>query len=421
MVESISTQKLNAAIGKIDEATRGPNAKIPGIVCVAVNRNGDLILSHASGLTKLGGESPMSLGTVLWLASCTKLLTGIACMQLVEQGRLALDDAAQLDGLAPELKKRKVLTKGPGGEYTLVPQERPITLRMLMTHTSGFGYAFDDLNISDWARPIGLDDFGGRQEEVLLRPLVFQPGTAFQYGVSMDWVGLIIERVTGMSLEKYFQTYIFAPLGINDIAFRPTQDMKRRLGYMHQRAPDGSLSVTDHLLRHALVTDESDEPFCMGGCGCFGTPREYAKILSVLLNNGTCPKTQAKLLNPETIRHMFTDQIPTLPIDLNEPCPSAKPHLANPCPIIHKPGNPTNGWGLSFALSHQKSEKGRAAGSASWEGLANLYWFADRESGVAMVFAAQVLPYGDYQVVRLCEEVERLVYESRGTEARSSL
>ncbi|KAI9037559.1 serine hydrolase domain-containing protein [Aspergillus affinis] len=155
MAENLSSRKLNAAVAKIDEATRGPNPKVPGIVCVVVDQNGDSILSHASGFVGLNGQSPMTLDTVSWLASCTKLLTGIACLQLVEQGRLALDEAAQLDRLALELKERKVLTKDSGDRYRLVPQERAITLRMLMTHTSGFGYA-----LMTWIYVRGRDQSG---------------------------------------------------------------------------------------------------------------------------------------------------------------------------------------------------------------------------------------------------------------------
>ncbi|KAK6837555.1 hypothetical protein RU639_001639 [Aspergillus parasiticus] len=409
-----ATRDVRASITRMNEATSGPNPKLPGVVSIAVARDGSPILSHASGDMKLGGESPMTLDSVFWIASCTKLLTGIACMQLVEQGKLALDDTAELDHLAPELKELKVLTRDSNGSYTLVPQERQITLRMLMTHTSGFGYAFDDVKLCDWARPTGIDDFSGRREDVLLRPLVIQPGTGFQYGVSIDWVGVIIERATKMTLQEYFQKFIFAPLDIKDLAFSPTRDMKQRLAYMHQRAADGSLSVTDHLLRHALVEPvyATNESFYMGGCGCFGTPREYSKILAMLLNNGTCPKTKAQILKLQTIQQMFTDQIPQYPIYHNDYCQSAKPTLANNCPIIPKPGNLTDGWGLTFMLSHERSETGRAAGSASWEGLANLYWFADRVNGIAMIFATQVLPYGDLEAVRLFQAIEKDVYES---------
>lgn len=104
---------------------------------------------------------------------------------------------------------------------------------------------------------------------------MFQPGTAFQYGVSIDWVGVIIERVTNMSLEEYFRTFIFEPLEVTDIAFFPGGEMNSRLAYMHRRKSDGSLIFSDHLLRHSL-TSTNNLGWCMGGCGCFRTLKDYS-------------------------------------------------------------------------------------------------------------------------------------------------
>ncbi|KAB8262171.1 beta-lactamase/transpeptidase-like protein [Aspergillus pseudonomiae] len=362
-------------------------------------------------------------------------------MQLVEQGKLALGDAFQLDRLAPELKELKVLTRDSSESYTLVPQERRITLRMLMTHTAGFGHAFDDVKLSDCARPTGIDDFSRRREDVLLRPPVFQPGTGFQYGVSIDWVGVIIERATKTPLEEYFQTYIFSPLGVKDIAFYTTQTMKQRLVYMHQRAADGVLSVTDQLLRHTLVepryaTNEKilygwlwmlrDAEGVFENHGYAAQQRNLSEDerADIEVRNGTALVLTTPYVfqfthtNLVLCKEIFTDQIPQYPIYHNYYCQSAKPTLANSCAIIPKPGNPTDGWGLTFMLSHEKSETGRAAGSASWEGLANLYWFADRVNGIAMIFATQILPYGDLEAVKLFRAIEKGVYASCGLTTR---
>ncbi|KGO56661.1 Beta-lactamase-like protein [Penicillium expansum] len=398
----------------IDDLTSGPTPKIPGVVCIAVNRKGDQIFSHASGPTKLNGSEPMTLDTVFWLASCTKLLTGIACMQLVEQGRLSLDDPDQLDTIVPELKDLKVLSKDESGNFKLVAQKNRITLRMLLTHTSGFGYAFDNDELCTWARPVGLDDFSGRREDVLYRPLTQQPGSGFTYGVGIDWVGEVVERVTNASLEDYFNRNILTPIGADEIRFFPGLKMKDRLAYMHFRDANGALSVQDHICRNSLQSNPniSGHRFCMGGCGAFGTPLHYTKVLATILNDGTCPKTNYQLLKPETIQDMFTDHIPKFPIHRNELSHAAKANLANSCPIIPEPGDPTDGWGLTFALSHEESPTGRSKGTASWEGIANLYWFADREKGIAMIIATQILPYGDFEVVRLYRKIEENIYAS---------
>lgn len=149
--------------------------------------------------------------------------------------------------------------------------------------TAGFGYPFSHPQLSEYSLPIGYDEFSGQTSDVLDLPLLNQPGTKFDYSVSIDWAGVLVERVTGLSLNEYFQQQIFEPLGIRDISFFPGANMKRRLAYMHHRAEDGSLTVADHLYRFALMERKSpeaaaEERFCSGGAGCFGTIGEYCSI-----------------------------------------------------------------------------------------------------------------------------------------------
>jgi CubicO group peptidase (beta-lactamase class C family) len=222
-------------------------------------------------------------------------------MQLVEQGKLALDDSVQLELLAPELKRVRVLERDENNGFRLNRKERSITLRMLLNHTckktpnpschftltlkfhvrpiiAGFGYAFEDIKLRDWSRPVGIDDFSGNPNDVLHGPLVSQPGTKFQYGVGLDWVGTLVERVTGLSLEEYFQTFILRPLDIKSITFFPCKESKATVAYMHSRTADGTLSIRDHLYRYPLLPYNPQEyHFCMGGAGCFGKPVEYCR------------------------------------------------------------------------------------------------------------------------------------------------
>jgi CubicO group peptidase (beta-lactamase class C family) len=148
-------------------------------------------------------------------------------------------------------------------------------LSRLIQKIAGFGYAFDDVKIRDWSRPVGVDEFSGNPRDVFGLPLVNQPGTQFQYGVNIDWAGLLVERTTNLSLDAYFKKYIFDPIGVKDITFVPTDDMKRRLVYMHREHPDGSLSLMDHPYRAPLISRSETDIFCAGGAGCFGVPAEY--------------------------------------------------------------------------------------------------------------------------------------------------
>ncbi|KAL2802580.1 beta-lactamase/transpeptidase-like protein [Aspergillus granulosus] len=204
----------------------------------------------------------MSLDTVFWVASFTKLLTSVACMQLVEQGRPSLDDAEQLEKIAPELGGTKVLTRTQEG--------------------AGFGYAFEDEKLAEFGRPVGLDDFSGIREDVITRPLVNQPGQTFQYGTSMDWVGIIIERITGLELEEYFSMAILQPLGM-EVSFYP-EKLTGELAYLHRRLEGDQLMHIDHLYRAPFNQNALEKPgrlFCAGGHGCFGKPTQINLHLSL--------------------------------------------------------------------------------------------------------------------------------------------
>ncbi|KAJ0421682.1 beta-lactamase family protein [Aspergillus carlsbadensis] len=396
-----------------DSYTTGPHRSLPGLVYGAVRNDGEPFFTYASGTVGISSAREMSLDTIFWVVSFTKLLTSVACMQLVERGQLHLDDAGHLEGIAPELGGVKVLVRTEDGGFELVEKERAITLRMLLNHTAGFGYAFEDAKLAEYGRPIGLDDFSGSREDVISRPLVNQPGEKFQYGTSMDWVGIIIERVTGLELEEYFSRYILKPLGM-DVSFYPAR-LEGELAYMHHRGDDGRLVHADHIYRAPLTWRASEGEkrlFCAGGHGCFGKPTHFLRLISVLLNNGTDAKTKTPLLHPSTVHEMFKDQIPNTPRYSNVCIPVAKPLLANPTPLAPMPDNHTEGWGLSFSISHFAEKSGRAAGSGSWEGLANLYWFADRERNVGGVIATQVFPYGDKYVVECSERMETEIYKS---------
>ncbi|EGX88596.1 beta-lactamase family protein [Cordyceps militaris CM01] len=398
-----------------DEYTGGEARTIPGLVYVAFGSDGNPIIEHYSGTTGISSATRMSPDTIFWLASFTKLATSVACMQLVEQGVLNLDSPEQLEGICPELQAVKVLQRCPDGTFELVDKNKRISLRMLLNHTAGFAYAFEDAKLAEYGRPVGFDDFGGSRDDLFQRPLVNQPGDKFQYGTSMDWVGIVIERATGLDLEDYFRANIFAPLGMHSVSFFPSEDAKANLAYMHQRLSDGTLITQEHLYRRPLVgggEQADDKRFCAAGHGCFGKPAEFRKLIAVLLNDGVDAGTGTRLLQSQTVEEMFTDQIPDKPRFSNTLVPVAKPWLANATPLSPMPEGHTEGWGLSFSISHVAEDGGRAAGSASWEGLANLFWFADRKNKVGGIIASQILPYGDAAVLECLARVEKGLYSA---------
>lgn len=348
------------------------------------------------------------------MASCTKVLVGVACMQLVEQGILSLDDGEETENLCPELKTLEVLKADGSFEN----KKRAITLRMLLTHTAGFGYSFFSDRLREWSYPTGMNEFSGRKED-FLAPLLFQPGEGWEYGIGIDWAGVVLERATGISLNDYLQTHLFRPLGIKDMSMIPSKDMRNRLAFMHTKSADGKLAPRDHVLQAPLVIDPDNKAdvaqiFNSGGAGMFAKPQDYCKVLAVLLNDGTCPKTGTQILRKETVDEMFTNQVPQFPNFSRQGTPASKPDLVRVVPELYPvAGNPPQGWGLTFMMSNG-GMTGRSKSTGHWAGIANLWWWADREKGVAGLVCTQILPFGDAQVLDLWTSVESEIYKALG-------
>ncbi|KAL8885862.1 MAG: hypothetical protein Q9215_006336 [Flavoplaca cf. flavocitrina] len=422
---SISKQSAAAEIRyAIDQVTTESN-KVPGCVFCVVNKDGKILFEHASGKKGAGTQAPMTLDSIFWIASCTKMICGIAAMQLCEQGKISLDDADRLEEVCPELRKIRILKSvDEYGKTEMVDKANRITLRRLLTHTAGFGYSFFNDDLRRWGQPFGCDEFSGLQNDVLGSPLLFEPGTDWQYGVGIDWAGTVIERISGMSLNDYFHMKIFQPLGIKNISFFPSENMKGNLAHMHQRDTDGNLRERNHLLRRPLVVqgDDVERTFNSAGAGCFAQPSEYCQILATLLNDGVSPTTSTRILSEASIHEMFTNQIPQFPNFGRRGITPAKPDLTNPIPDMYpQPPEQPQGWGLTFMMTIHPGATGRGANTAWWAGLANLYWWCDREKGVAGMCASQILPFADPNVLGLWAQVESMVYanlEGAGGESK---
>lgn len=171
-------QTVNTLRSILESACSRHETDVPGAVVVVVDKHGDELFAHAAGRRGVASSEKMSPDSIFWIASCTKVVTGIACMQLVEKGVLRLDDGEQMETLCPELKNLQVLRK----DGSLEEKRRAITLRMLLTHTSGFSYSFFSLALRNWGYPAGVDEFSGRMQDYNV-PLVFQPGERWEYGV----------------------------------------------------------------------------------------------------------------------------------------------------------------------------------------------------------------------------------------------
>ncbi|KAF2738435.1 beta-lactamase/transpeptidase-like protein [Polyplosphaeria fusca] len=407
---SLSPQSVQTVKSILDGTVAEGATGAPGLVFCAVDKAGNTLVEHATGTRGVQSKEPMDLDTTFWIASMTKIVTTIACLQLMEQGKLPLDDPEVVKKYAPEIGKKKVYADG----MTPAEQEKSVTMRMLLAHTAGFGYSFFDPRVNMVTRPIGTDEFTLDEAEFIDSPLVNQPGSMWEYGINLDWAGLIAERCTGMRLNDYMQKHIFEPLGVKDTTMFPDKEQQKNLAYMHQRSPEGVMIERDQLARRALnATKESSKTiFHSGGAGLWSKPTEYVKILAALLNNGTSPQTKQSILSPSTVDLMWENQIPSQPDFARSNIPPANPLLVNPAPEMYpQEGNPPQGWGLSMFLTIAPGATGRGANTGWWAGLANTFWWVDREKGVAGVLAGQVVPFGDPKVLGAWVGCEKAVYD----------
>ncbi|KAL7896908.1 beta-lactamase/transpeptidase-like protein [Trichoderma sp. SZMC 28014] len=412
---SLSEQTAADVRGLLDAVCTG---KLTGIPCASVVIVGTgpqpEIFAHST--TASSGEKSCEVrDDIYWLASCTKLVTSIACMQLVEGAILRLDDANQLEGLCPELVNLKVVKE----DGSLEPAQSRITLRMLLTHTAGFGYSFLNAKLRTYSKTyrdggINFNEFSGHMDD-FLQPLVNQPGQTFEYGISMDWAGIAVERVTGLKLGDYMQRYIFQPLGIRDLTMIPSLEMKMRFVGMWQRDKEGNLSSHTPLLSRPLGADASDS-FHSGGAGLFGSVLEFGKILAMLLRDGRSHSGKA-ILAPSTVEAMFTNQLSWLPNFARRHFPAVKPELVYVAEAFYPPCPPPTpqGWGLGFMIT--PGPTGRSDKTGQWSGLSNAFWWCDRQQGIAGLVASQILPFADLKVVELWMGIESKVYEDIGKEA----
>jgi methyl acetate hydrolase len=380
---------------QIDQILRqkSDDVEIPGVVALAANGK-DVIYQGAFGKRDLSKPDNMTTDSVFWIASMTKAVTTAAAMQLVEQGKLSLD--APIGKLLPDLAAPQVLEGFDAkGEPKLRAAKNPITLRQLMTHTAGFCYDMWNGDMGAYLTKAGIPGIITCQNAALKTPIATDPGTRWEYGTNIDFVGKAVEAVSGKKLDSYLRDHLFTPLGMNDTGFKLTDTMRKRLVGMHARGADGKLEIFPFEL-------EQNPEFHMGGGGLYGTAGDYIKFTQMILNKGRGNGNQ--LLKPETIATMSQNNIGDLVVTKMV---SAMPPYTNDVDLY--PGM-VKKWGLSFLINTAKTPEGRSAGSLAWAGLANTYFWIDPARDVAGVILMQVLPFADGKCLEAFAGFERGVY-----------
>jgi methyl acetate hydrolase len=367
--------------------------EIPGVVAMAANGN-EVIYQAAFGKRDLAKDDAMTTDSVFWIASMTKAITTAAGMQLVEQGKLSLDDP--IGKLLPDLASPQVLDGFDAkGEPKLRPAKNPITLRQLMTHTAGFAYDMWNGDMAAYLTKAGIPPITTCQNAALKTPIATDPGTRWEYGTNIDFVGKAVEAASGQRLDAYLRDHLLAPLGMTDTAFKIGDSQRKRLVGMHARGEDGALASIPFEL-------EQNPEFHMGGGGLYGTAADYIKFTQMILNKGKGNGNQ--VLKPETVALMGQNHIGDLTMGKMT---TAAPMYTNDVDLYP---DIVKKWGLSFLINTARTPEGRSAGSLAWAGLANTYFWIDPARNVAGVILMQVLPFADGRCLEAFAGLERGIY-----------
>ncbi len=372
----------SAIIALLDGAVA--KGAVHGISALVVDRNGPLF-HHACG--------EANQHTLFRNASMTKAVATTGALQLVEQGRLDLD--ATVESILPDFGRLQLLEGFDGDKPRLRAPASKATVRQLMTHTAGLGYFFTNESLLRYLELTGEPSPLSGEKRSLSVPMVNDPGTAWEYGVNTDWLGLVVERLTGQSLGSYLQQHVYAPLGMNDSTFAPGAEQRARLLRVMQRQTDGKLAPSVHDLP---ATSEWDA----AGHGSYGTIQDYGRFVQAWLNDG------AGVLKPATVQMALQSHIGS--IKLPELMKSAVPELSNDVPSLPVPQS----WGLGFHLTLVDLPGMRSQGTGDWAGVFNSYYWIDRTKGIGGVLMTQLLPFFDMPVIETLMGFEMAVYQQVG-------
>lgn len=372
------------------------DSRVPGVVAMVTDRERD-IYKGAAGQRRLDGDA-MTEDTVFAIMSTTKAITGTTALQCVEEGLLDLDAPAK--EYTPAIGALKVIEGFDShGQPQLRAPKSDVTTRQLMLHTGGFAYDFFDETYLRLATEHGQPSVVSGTRAAIETPMVFDPGEKWQYGSNIDWVGQVVEGIRGKRLGEVMRERVFDPLGMKDIAFTRTDAMKSRTGTVHARGGDGSLTPMDEF---ALPDNPEVD---MGGHGLYGTVGEYMKFIRMWLNDGA--GLNGEVLKAETVDWAVKGAL--VPPQKVTMLPGVIPELSNDAEFFPGLGKD---WSYTFMVNTEQAPTGRPAGAIGWAGLANCFYWIDRENGIGGYWATQILPFGDLMSFTGYLEFETAVYES---------
>lgn len=369
---------------------------VPGVAAMVAGPS-DVHYCGTFGKANVSIEAPVTRDTIYKVSSWTKAITTTALMQLVERGLIKIDQPVA--SIIPTFKDIQILEGFDGETPKLRPPRNEVTIGHLATHTSGLAYDIWSDKLLKYksltGAPSGL--VGGKAS--LLSPLMFEPGTEWAYGTGIDWLGEVIEIVSGQRVDRYLEEMIFTPLAMKDTSFSVSDAKRARIATVHTRKDENSFTPIEFEWAPTLSADR-----VLSGHGLYSTLDDYTSFLQMFLNEGTGMGRQ--ILRPETVRSMTENRIGDVNVGVMK---STVPHLS--CDAEFFPGMPKR-HSLGFQITTEQWAGMRSAGSLSWAGLLNLFYWWDPTRKLAVTFATQLLPFQDKRVMELFVNFEKAVYKA---------
>ncbi len=389
MSTSTRSQAIDAVLA--DAVASGA---VPNVVAVAADRDG-LIYEGAAGPRAPGEDTTVDADTPLRIMSMTKPVVTVAALHLAEQRKLDID--APVEEYCPEFAAIGLLERIEDGRPVLRAPSRKVTVKQLITHTSGLGYWFWNADVLAWEQAVGAPKPMTGLRAVLDAPLVAEPGSTFMYSPATDWLGLVVEAVCGRSLDEAITAIVTEPLGMTRTGFALDERARAELAPVHLRGAGGRWAASE-------IELPARPEYISGSRGLYSTPHDYLIFQRMLLGEGTGPDGTTVLL-PATVQAMFSNQIGAL--DFPAEIRTADPESA--CGLALGPGYK---WGHGLLLNTEDQPGRRRAGSGGWMGLFNTFFWVDPAAGVAGAIYTQALPFLVPEAARLCGEFETAVYAS---------
>ena len=359
---------------------------VPGVVVAVVNKDG-LLYNEAAGKSRTLTHTPMAKDTIFNMASMTKPITSVAIMMLVDEGRLKLDD--DVAKYLPKWKDPLVITKFNEADagYETRKAKRPITIRHLLTHTSGLGYAFGS--------PMMAKIIEKTKKEELDLPLLFDPGDSWAYGPSTRVLGHVVEAISGQRIDAFLESKILSPLGMHDTGYHVPATKVPRVVAINRHGGDGKYIE--------LPVPASIPATVQGDGGLYGTAGDYGLFLRMLLNRGTL--NGKRILSEKSAQMMLVTQTGNVTVKVQQ---STNQALSRNFPL----GTGKDKWGLGFQIAAERKPNRRSPGSGTWAGIFNTHFFIDPVKEIGVVVMMQTLPFYDEPSMKLYADVEEAVYKN---------